>query len=46
MNRLSLRNDRLKFGTSGELPIVLEESIDEYTSNKQNRNYDRGQPGG
>ena len=32
-NRLSLRNNRLKFETSGELPIILEESI-EYTSNE------------
>jgi hypothetical protein len=31
MNRLSLRNHRLKFETSGELPIVLEESV-EYNS--------------
>jgi hypothetical protein len=30
MNRLSLRNNRLKFKTAGELPIVLEEFI-EYT---------------
>ena len=38
MNRLSSRNNWLKFKTSGDLPIVLEESI-EYTSNewKQNR---------
>ena len=38
MNWLSLRNNQLKFETSGELPIILEESI-EYTSNewKQNR---------
>ena len=34
MNRLSLRNNRLKFETSEELPIVLEESIEEYTSNE------------
>ena len=33
MNRLSLRNNRWKFETSGELPIALEESI-EYTSNE------------
>ena len=39
MNRLSLRNNRLKFKTSGELPVIWEESIEEYTSNewKQNR---------
>ena len=37
MNQLSLRNDRLKFATSGEeLPIIVEESI-EYTSLKQIR---------
>ena len=30
MNRLSLRNNRLKFKTAGKLPIGLEESI-EYT---------------
>ena len=37
-NRLSLRNNRLKFETSGEIPIILEESI-EYASIewKQNR---------
>ena len=37
-NRLSLKNNQLKFETSGELPIILEDSI-EYTSNewKQNR---------
>jgi hypothetical protein len=29
---LSLRNNRLKFKTSGELPITLEDFI-EYTSN-------------
>ena len=33
MNRLSWRNKRLKFKTSGNLPIILEESI-EYTSNE------------
>ena len=33
MNRLSSRNNRLKFTTSGDLPIILEESI-EYTSNE------------
>jgi hypothetical protein len=28
MNRLSLRNDRLKFETAGILPIVVEEYIE------------------
>ena len=39
MNQLSLRNNRLKFKTSGELPIVLEEYVEEYTLNewKQHR---------
>ena len=39
MNPLSLRNNRLKFKTSRELPVIWEESIEEYTSNewKQNR---------
>ena len=32
MNRLSSRNNRLKFKTAGKLPIILEESI-EYTQN-------------
>jgi hypothetical protein len=27
MNRLSLRNNRLKFKTSGKLPTILEEYI-------------------
>ena len=38
MNRLSLRNDQLKFKTAGKLPIILEESV-EYTPNliKENR---------
>ena len=38
-NRLSLRNNRLKFKSLGELRIILEKSIEEYTSNewKQNR---------
>ena len=38
MNRLSSRNNRLKFKTSGNLPITVEEKL-EYTSNecKQNR---------
>ena len=30
MNRLILRNNRLKFKTSGKLPIILDESV-EYT---------------
>ena len=30
MNRLSLRNNRLRFKTAGKLPIILEELI-EYT---------------
>ena len=34
MNRLCFRNNRLKVETSGELPIILEESIDEYTLNE------------
>ena len=38
MKRSSLRNNRLKFETSGELPIILGESIDEYTSNEWKRN--------
>ena len=29
MNRLSVRNNRLKLETSGELPTILEESIEE-----------------
>ena len=33
MNRLSLRKNRLKLETQGELPIILEESI-EYISNE------------
>jgi hypothetical protein len=32
MNRLSLRNDRLKFKIAGKLSIVLEEFV-KYTSN-------------
>ena len=32
MNRLGLRNKRLKLETLGELPTILEESIEEYTS--------------
>ena len=40
LNRLSLRNKRLKFKTSGKLPISLEEFI-EYIPNlmKENRNW-------
>ena len=35
MNRWSLRNNRLKFiETSGELLIISEEFIEEYTSNE------------
>ena len=39
MNRWSLRNNRLKLETLRELPIILEESTQQYTSNewKQNR---------
>jgi hypothetical protein len=33
MNQLSLRKNQLEFETSGELPIILEESM-EYTSNE------------
>ena len=29
MNRWSLRNDRSEFKTSGELPIILEESMED-----------------
>ena len=32
---MSLRNNQLKFETSGELPIILYESILEYTSSEQ-----------
>ena len=32
MNQLSLRNNRLKLETSGELPVMLEEYLEEYTS--------------
>ena len=38
MNRLGLRNNRLKLETSGELLIILEESIQEYTSNEWKQN--------
>jgi hypothetical protein len=31
MNRLSLKNNRLKFKTAGKPPTILEESIEEYT---------------
>jgi hypothetical protein len=34
MNQLSLRNNRLKLETLGELPIVLEEFVEESTSNE------------
>ena len=34
MNQLSMRNNRLKFKTSGGLLIILEESIEEYASNE------------
>jgi hypothetical protein len=35
MNWLSLRNKRLKMETLRELPIILEEFIEEYTSNER-----------
>ena len=38
MNRLSLKDNQLKFKTSRELPITLEESIEEYTSNSYRKN--------
>ena len=31
VNRMSLRNNRLKFKSAGKLPIILEESVEEYT---------------
>ena len=34
INRLSLRNNQLKFKTAGALPIISERSIEEYTSNE------------
>ena len=34
MNRLSLRSNRWKLETSRELPIILEEFMEEYTSNE------------
>ena len=34
MNRLSLRNNWLKLETLGEISIILEEYIEEYTSNE------------
>jgi hypothetical protein len=37
MNRWSLRNNRLKFEIAGALPIILEESIDEYTHMNESR---------
>ena len=42
MNRLRLRNNRLKFKTSGALPIISEESI-EYTSHEYVRRTGRCQ---
>ena len=45
MNQSGLRSNRLKLETSGELPIILEESIEEYTLNKwkhQNRKMSTG----
>ena len=35
---LSLRNNRLELATSGELPTILDESMQEYTSNKWKQN--------
>jgi hypothetical protein len=35
MNRLSFRNNQLKLETSRELPFILEESIEEYTSTEE-----------
>ena len=35
---LSLRNNRLKLETLGELPTILEESIEEYTSSEWKQN--------
>ena len=32
MNRLSLRNNQLKFKTSGQLPMVLEESMEDISN--------------
>ena len=41
MNRLGLRNNQLKLETSGELPIILEESIENTLNEwKQNRKID------
>ena len=39
MNRLSLRNNRLKLETSGELPIILEESMEEHISTEWKQNW-------
>ena len=39
MNRLSLRNNQLKFEISGELSIILEKSAEEYTSNEWQQNW-------
>ena len=36
MNRLSVRNNRLRLKTTGKLPIVLDESI-EYTPIEQRK---------
>ena len=32
---VELRNNRLKFETSGTLPIILEESIEEFTTSNE-----------
>ena len=34
MNWLSLRNNRLMLETSGEILIIVEKSMEEYTSNE------------
>ena len=34
MNRLSLRNNRLKFETAGKLPIIVEEYVEYPQFNK------------
>ena len=31
MNRLSVRNNQLKLETAGEIQIILEEPVEEYT---------------
>ena len=38
MNRLSLRNNQLKFKIAGESPIILEEFIEYYTQ------FNKGKP--